>query len=347
MLLEAAFAISLAIGQDTCSIDSVSVFSSAHHVACAGDFKNWDEVLEFRDLANREGFGSNAMLQSDSSYYLSFVLFGDSAAVQTQLYRLNEILNMSLSARQITFGDVRRQHKVAIENGLDQYLILDSERAEEFILWEMHPIINLPRPDSTRVLTDVDTASNDDRFLDSINVQEENVDFASPVLGDTDSIITITSSQSTIKDSLYVVDELDTVKPDEVELSFDNSPSGIIVSDSLANPQDSSGFLANNVNGSVTDFEEVIEPNPEVAPRVKEYYEGVEFQIVFGSYEDVSTAKEYLKKLQTEGFNASIRAYRGFYRVGLIYSYYPDDELELYRSTHAPCWLVKLNIGEN
>lgn len=347
MLLEVAFAISLAIGQDTCSIDSVSVFTAAHHVACAGDFKNWDEVIEFRDLANREGFGSNAMLQSDSSYNLSFVFFGDSSAVHTQLDRLNEILKLSLSAKQITFGDVRRQYKVAIENRQGQFLILDGGRADEFIFREMHPIISLPRADSAKVFAEVDSASYDDRFLDSINVQEEIVDFASPMLDDTDSMITITSSQSTIKDSLYVVDELDTVKPDEVELSFDNSPSGIIVSDSLANPQDSSGFLVNNVNGSVTDFEEVIEPNPEVAPKVKEFYEGVEFQIVFGSYSDVSAAKEYLKKLQSEGFDAGIRAHRGFYRVGPTYSYYPDEELELYRSTHAPCWLVKLNIDGN
>lgn len=347
MLLEVAFAISLAIGQDTCSIDSVSVFTAAHHVACAGDFKNWDEVLEFRDLANREGFGSNAMLQSDSSYNLSFVLFGDSSAVHTQLDRLNEILKLSLSAKQITFGDVRRQYKVAIENRQGQFLILDSGRADEFILREMHPIISLPRADSAKVFAEVDSASYENRVIDSLKVQDQNVDFASPAQVDRDSIITITSSQSTIKDSLYVVNELEMVKPDEVELSFDNSPSGIIVSDSLANPQDSSGFLANNVNESVADYEEVSDPTPEVAPRVKEYYEGVEFQIVFGSYSDVSAAKEYLKKLQSEGFDAGIRAHRGFYRVGPTYSYYPDEELERYRSTHAPCWLVKLNIDGN
>jgi hypothetical protein len=347
MLLEVAFAISLAISQDTCSIDSVSVFTAAHHVACAGDFKNWDEVLEFRDLANREGFGSNAMLKSDSSYNLSFVLFGDSSAVHTQLDRLNEILKLSLSAKQITFGDVRRQHKVAIENRQGQFLIIDSGRADEFILREMHPIISLPRADSSKVFAEVDSAFYENRLIDSINVQDQNVDFASPVQVDRDSIITITSSQSTIKDSLYVVNELEMVKPDEVELSFDNSPSGIIVSDSLANSQDSSGYLANNVNKSITDYEEINDPTPEAAPRVKEYYEGVEFQIVFGSYSDVSAAKEYLKKLQSEGFDAGIRAHRGFYRVGPTYSYYPDEELERYRSTHAPCWLVKLNIDGN
>lgn len=347
MLLEVAFAISLAIGQDTCSIDSVSVFTAAHHVACAGDFKNWDEVLEFRDLANREGFGSNAMLQSDSSYNLSFVLFGDSSAVHTQLDRLNEILKLSLSAKQITFGDVRRQHKVAIENRQGQFLILDSGRADEFILREMHPIISLPRADSAKVFVEVDSASYENRVIDSINVQDKKVDFASHVLDNSDSIHAITSHESTYKDSLYVVNELETVEPAGVELRVENSSTILFESDSIAKTKDSSGLHVNNVNASATDTQKLNDSNPDVAPRVKEYYEGVEFQIVFGSYSDVSAAKEYLKKLQSEGFDAGIRAHRGFYRVGPTYSYYPDEELERYRSTHAPCWLVKLNIDGN
>lgn len=344
MLLEVAFAISLAIGQDTCSIDSVSVFNAAHHVACAGDFNNWDEVLEFRDLANREGFGSNAMLQSDSSYNLSFVLFGDSSAVLTQLDRLNEILKLSLTAKQITFGDVRRQHKVAIDNIQGQFLILDSGRADEFTLREMHPIIVLPRTDSAKVFAEVDSASYENRVIESINIQDQKVDFANPVLDYSDSIQAITAHESTYKDSLYVVNEFDTEELAGAELRADNSSTILFENDSFAKAQDSSAFRVINAEESITDSEKVNDSNPDVAPRFKEYYEGVEFQIVFGSYADVSTAKEYLKKLQSEGFDAGIRGHRGFFRVGPIYSYYPDEELELYRSTHAPCWLVKLNI---
>ena len=62
MLLELAVALSLTQIQDTCVIDTNSVFTRAYHVACAGNFNTWDDVIAFRYIANKEGFGGLVVL---------------------------------------------------------------------------------------------------------------------------------------------------------------------------------------------------------------------------------------------------------------------------------------------
>jgi len=347
MLLEVAFAISLATGQDTCSIDSVNVFTSTYYVACAGDFSNWSDVLDFRDLANKGGFGSNAMLRADSTYSLSFVLYGDSIAVSTQLDRLNELLKLSLRARQITYGDVRRQYPIFIDELYMPAAVLDSIDYEEISLSILHPIVHAPRKDTTFITVSYDSLTPGVANIDSIMPPSLGIDpqIESKELRDSN----IVSQDSTIEspDSLLIatneIINVD-VEQSEEESAQASEATALKVMDDVnqsldlsKNVMDTTQILERTEDLVVTDTGKVHEPSKE-----RLFVEGVSYQIVFGSYTDVASAKEYLKQLKSEGFDASIRSHKGFYRVGLLYEYYPEEELIKYRETHAPCWLVTI-----
>jgi hypothetical protein len=346
MLLEVAFAIGLATGQDTCSIDSVSVFTSTYYVACAGDFSNWSEVLDFRDLANKEGFGSNAMLRADSTYSLSFVLYGDSIAVSTQLDRLNELLKLSLSARQITFGDVRRQYPISIEFHMLAE-VLDSIDYENISLSILQPIVYAPLKDTTFITVSGDSLTPSVANIDSIMPPSLGID--PPIEPKELRDSNVVSQDSTIEspDSLLIAtNEIINVAVEQSEEESAQAPevTALKVMDDVnqsldlsKNAMDTTQIVERAEDLVVADTGKVHEPSKE-----RLFVEGVNYQIVFGSYTDVASAKEYLKQLKSEGFDASIRSHKGFYRVGLLYEYYPEEELIKYRETHAPCWLVTI-----
>jgi len=94
MLVELAIALSVMTVQDSCVIDTNSLYSNAYYTACAGNLSSWEDVLDFRLIANKEGFGSVASPSTDGAYTLSFILFGDSSTVHTQWIRLNELLGL-------------------------------------------------------------------------------------------------------------------------------------------------------------------------------------------------------------------------------------------------------------
>lgn len=346
MLLEVAFAIGLATGQDTCSIDSVSVFTSTYHVACAGDFSNWSEVLDFRDLANKEGFGSNAMLRADSTYSLSFVLYGDSIAVSTQLDRLNELLKLSLRARQITYGDVRRQYPISIEFHM-QAEVLDSIDYENISLSILRPIVYAPLKDTTFITVSGDSLTPSVANIDSI--MPPSLGIEPPIEPKELRDSNVVSQDSTIEspDSLLIAtNEIINVavEQSEEESAQASEVTALKVMDDVnqslglsKNIIDTTQIVERAEDLVVADTGKVHEPSKE-----RLFVEGVSYQIVFGSYTDVASAKEYLKQLKSEGFDASIRSHKGFYRVGLLYEYYPEEELIKYRETHAPCWLVTI-----
>jgi hypothetical protein len=58
---------------------------------------SWQEVCATRSVANKAGFGSIALKQEDESYLLRFVFKGNDRATESQLSRLNSVMETELS----------------------------------------------------------------------------------------------------------------------------------------------------------------------------------------------------------------------------------------------------------
>ena len=350
MLLELAVALSLTQIQDTCVIDSNSVYTRAYHVACAGNFNTWGEVIDFRHIANKEGFGSTAILQPDSSYELSFVLFGDSSTVYSQWIRLNELLGLNLGLRKPTIGEVKPEENIVIKSLPPRVPIVKLNVSA----WDQRVLITEPpaplmQKDTIAIVNSAPLVESvpDSAFVpyqnDSLLIEEESFTTM-------DSDQTVNEVQLEVKDSIVaqgvatsidasIIDEAkepsnDLVSAEIVEaepiLSEPTSDQVIVndqIEESVLNSQSSSD---DQTYGSIE--EEVIQDKDPFT----------NYLIVFGSYGDRQSALKHRDELRSEGILAVIKPHKSYFRVGIYYDYYPNKELAKFKKSHAPCWVATI-----
>ena len=354
MLLQLAVALSLTQIQDTCTIDSNSVYTRSCHVACAGNFNTWDDVIDFRHIANKEGFGSTAILLLDSTYELSFVLFGDSSTVYTQWLRLNDLLGISLSLRKPTIGEVRPEETVMI-TALPARMPIDKLNVS---VWDRHTLIIetslLEIGEDFGPFINEDTVQFAALLLDTANYVPENETF----LMDEETLITVDSQLDYVEfkpefqDSVFtegLTTDLDssgingrmTIKEDRLSVSIvDVEP---IVSKSISNEVIVEDYTEESVLSTESSLEEQIFDLVS-GELIREKDPITNYLIVFGSYEDRQLALKRRNELQSEGILAVIKPHKSYFRVGVYYDYYPSKELTKFKKSHAPCWVATIPI---
>ena len=92
MICELMILIGLGQGDTT----ALSQTLSSEHVAQAGIYSSWEEVLSAREAANIAGFGSISKQLEDGTFTLNYVFKGTKATASSQLERLNEVLGEEL-----------------------------------------------------------------------------------------------------------------------------------------------------------------------------------------------------------------------------------------------------------
>jgi len=357
MLLELAVALSLTQIQDTCVIDSNSVYTRAYHVACAGNFNTWDEVIDFRHIANKEGFGSTAIIQPDSSYQLSFVLFGDSSTVHSQWIRLNELLGLNLGLRKPTIGEVKPEEYTFIKlipplvpivklnvSAWDQHVLITEPlvsllQKDSISIRNLTPLVE-SAPDSAFVLNqnysllvEEESFSTVDSDQISNGVQREDKD-SIVFKGVVTSIVASNIDETKPSGNYLVSAEVDQAEPILQEPLSDQTPSDQVIVDDQIEESVLYGQspLENQTYNSIQD---------EVIQEIDTY---TNYLIVFGSYGDYSSAVKRKKELQSQGVLAVIKPYKSFYRVGTLYTYYPVKEIANFKISNPPCWVATIKI---
>ena len=353
MLLELAVALSLTQIQDTCVIDSKSVYTRAYHVACAGNFNTWDEVVDFRHIANKEGFGSTAIIQPDNSYQLSFVLFGDSSTVHSQWIRLNELLGLNLGLRKPTIGEVKPEENIVIKSLPPRVPIVKINVSA----WDQRVLITEPpapllQKDTISIVNSAPLVESvpDSAFVpyqnDGLVIEEES-------LTSLDSDQTDKEVQLEVKDTIVVqgmVTSTDASNFDETKATNNDLVLVEIVEAEpiLLEPTSDQAILNDQVEESVLNSQ---------SPSEGETYGSIEeeviqdkdpftnYLIVFGSYGDRQSALKHRNELQSEEISAVIKPHKSYFRVGVYYDYYPKKELAEFKKSHAPCWVATIKTN--
>jgi len=340
MLLELAVALSLTQIQDTCVIDTNSVFTRACHVACAGNFNTWDDVIAFRHIANKEGFGSTTILLPDSTYELSFVLFGDSSTVYSQWVRLNELLGLNLSLRKPIIDEVELEETVLITSlpprvptvklnvsVWDQPVIIAEPPApfmkEDTIkLVEAVPDPALHKPEKERFIPDEDTLTTAETGQSDFEVKFEIKD--SIVIQGLKTYL----DSSNVNENQEISDDKHLV--DTVEAKLTESKS--------INNKDQ---IEESVLTSQYSLQEQIYDSAE-SEISKEKDLFTNYLIVFGSYWDRQSALKHRNELHSQGILAVIKPHKSYFRVVVYYDYYPEKELAKFKKSHPPCWVTTI-----
>lgn len=350
MLLELAVALSLTQIQDTCVIDSNSAYTRAHHLACAGNFNTWDEVIDFRHIANKEGFGSTAIIQPDSSYQLSFVLFGDSSAVHSQWIRLNELLGLNLGLRKPTVGEVKPEENIVINSLPPRVPIVKLNVSA----WDQRVLIT--EPPALLLQKDTITIVNSAQLVESVRdsafvpYQNDSLVIEEESLTTLDSDQTDNEVQLEVKDTIVVqgvVTSTDVSNFDETKATNNDLVLVEIVEAEpiLSEPTRDQAIINDQVEESVLNSQ---------SPSEDQTYGSIEeeviqdkdpftnYLIVFGSYGDRQSALKHRNELQSEEISAVIKPHKSYFRVGVYYDYYPKKELAEFKKSHAPCWVATI-----
>jgi hypothetical protein len=363
MLVELAIALSVMTVQDSCVIDTNSLYSNAYYTACAGSLSSWEDVLDFRLIANKEGFGSVASPSTDGAYTLSFILFGDSSTVHTQWIRLNELLGLKLTLRRANFGEVNPVATIK----LPRPKTLKSIVSLNVSSWDQRrfTIKSIPPREKEPVLERIDTSFLAETRVDSAKNSQINGN-NDLLLGSNQLISTAPSKNDEVlvEDAAVASTSKDTATPARSALGLNKLN---IISDNAEttpnkkrtdNPlQDTTAYTrlgltkssALNTHqktapnrGLLQKANQEIATNEHITPGQEAHY-----FIVFGSYEDRKSATRLLKKLQVDGIQAEIKTHKAYYRVVLYFDYYPSNEKSKYSLVYGPCWIATVGTRKS
>lgn len=360
MLFGLFVALSLTTAQDSCVIDSNNVYRSAYHVACAGGLDSWEEVLDFRHIANKEGFGSVTSLRPDSSYALSFILFGDSSTVHSQWIRLNALIGFKSNLRKATFGEARPVQKTA----LSQPGAIRLTANLNVSVWNQRGLtirpletqetpINLNQGDTIATVENkVDTIKDGRLSNSAIKPRPQPIN---GVLLSKDSAVSLAplETESLLGESIDAVEfkrvadttgvitsqnNLSKRTPEDTNEESAVKPPPVVLVKKIMS--DSSQYSKTEVYRTASEESERPDFSDKHTERTKR---GTYYLIVFGSYRDRKTAARHRDRLKADGLEAEIKPHKNNFRVVLYFDYYPSKELKNYRISHPPCWVATIN----
>lgn len=360
MLFGLFVALSLTSAQDSCVIDSNNIYMSAYHVACAGDLDSWEDVLNFRHIANKEGFGSVTRLRPDSAYALSFILFGDSSTVHSQWIRLNALIGFKSNLRRPTYGEVRPVAKTSLSRNVAKRLKANLNVSA----WNQRVLTIRPpqAPKKEIYLNLADTTAIVKTEVDSIND-------GGPSEGVFKSALQPINSGLPSKDSAVSLVPIETKallgqNTDSIEFKSVVDTTGAIASQNNLSKQppedtneelvikkksvvlakktlsDSSEYSKSEMYRTVSEDSGRLNISDKHLGRIER---GTYYLIVFGSYGDRETAALHRNRLKSDGLEVEIKPNKNNFRVVIFFDYYPSKELEKYRISHPPCWVATIN----
>lgn len=318
MICELMIVIGLGQGDTT----ALSQTFAPEHVAQAGIYSSWEEVLSAREAANVAGFGSISKQLEDGTFTLNYVFKGKKATASSQLERLNEVLGEELelyvpitkslpkeTASILGNKDESKKQGIAINVSANfEKIPLEPTTPNPASVSEQE--IDVPTPPNP-----IATQLSDDQPDQQIGreLQEQTLEES-----------TFSSKAET---------EITTETDDNLALSPTKAVAGKDLSSSDKETVQDKENVAEEVKSELA--QKLIESTTST-PNNDPLY-----AIIFGSFKSKRNAIRKRDALITEGYEAVIFNNKNYYRVGIEYQEYPSKSLRAFKKQGMECWLLR------
>ena len=318
MICELMIVIGLGQGDTT----ALSQTFAPEHIAQAGIYSSWEEVLSAREAANVAGFGSISEQLEDGTFTLNYVFKGTKATASSQLERLNEVLGEKLELYvPITKPLPTNTPTISgAKDGIKKQGIAINVSAN-FEKIPLEPTTPNPASASEQEIG-VDVPSNPTATQLSDDQPDRQI-------GSELQVQTIEKSTFSSKAETETTTETN----DNLELS---PTKAVAVKDPKSSDKE-----------TVQDKENVAgEVKPELASKPTENITSRSnndplYAIIFGSFKSKRNAIRKRDALINEGYEATIFNHDNYYRVGIEYKEYPSQPLRNFKKQGMQHWLFR------
>lgn len=320
MICELMIVLGLGQGDTT----ALSQTFSPEHIAQAGIYSSWEEVLSAREAANIAGFGSISKQLEDGSFTLKYVFKGTKATASSQLERLNEVLGEEL-VLYVPITNSLPKETATISGAKDE------SKKEGIAINVSANFEKIPLEPTTPNPV-------------SVSEKEIGVDISTPP----NPIATQLSDDQPDQQTGSVLQE-QTLE----EATFDSKAETETVTE-IDNNQVLSRTKAVAVNNAKSSDKETVQDNENVVEEVKSKLaskpaESITsksnseplYAIIFGSFKSKRNAIRKRDALISQGHEATIFNHDNYYRVGIEYQEYPSQPLRTFKKQGMECWLLR------
>jgi len=318
MIYELMIVLSLGQGDTT----ALSQTFMPEHMAEAGIYASWQEVLLAREAANLAGFGSISHQLEDGTYALEYVFKGTKKTATSQLERLNKVLGENLElyvpprktllekSAKISSGTLNENQKQGIAINVSanfEKIPLESISQEPSTGINQESSEDIPEPHD--VLNKESVSSTASKKLDLKQPQ--------------------TASEESTR-----LSEAETNAP-KLEGKGENPVSSLestLTPSRKKNVQEKSAPIKKEASKQTSNDSETQPHKTREEPL---------YAIVFGSFKNKRNAINRRDALIAQGFKAKIFEYENYHRVGIEYEEYPGKALRNFKKEGIQCWLLR------
>ena len=320
MICELMIVLGLGQGDTT----ALSQTFSPEHIAQAGIYSSWQEVLSAREAANLAGFGSISKQLDDGTYTLNYVFKGTDQTATSQLERLNEVLGedlelyvpptKSLPKNTATISGTREESK---KQGIAINVSANFEKIP------LEPTTSNPVSVSEKEI-DVDVSTPPNPIATQLSDDQPDQQ--------TGSVL----QEQTHEESIPVAK---TEK--ETATEKDNNPV-LSAAKAVAVPELKSSKKETKQNNEyVVDEEKSERASKQTETKESNASNEPLYAIIFGSFKSKRNAIRKRDVLTKEGYEATIFNHDNYYRVGIEYQEYPSQPLRNFKKQGMQCWLLR------
>lgn len=317
MICELMIVLSLGQG-DTTALSQTFI---PEHIAEAGIYASWEEVLSAREAANVAGFGSISHQLEDGTYALEYVFKGTKKTATSQLERLNEVLGENLELYippTKTLPEKTANTSGTLNENQKQGIAINVSANFEKIPLES---ISQEPPASNNLESSEDITE----FTNALN--KESAPSTSSKELDLEQPQTASEESTRLSEA-----ETNAPKP---EGKGENPVSS---HESMSTPSQTKIIKDKS---TLIKKEAPQQPSNDSETQLYKTSEEPLYAIVFGSFKNKRNAINRRDALIAQGFEAKIFEYKNYHRVGIEYEEYPGKALRNFKKEGIQCWLLR------
>ena len=318
MICELMILIGLGQGDTT----ALSQTFAPEHVAQAGIYSSWEEVLSAREAANIAGFGSISKQLEDGTFTLNYVFKGTKATASSQLERLNEVLGEELELY------------VPITKSLPKETAITSGNKDE----------SKKQGIAINVSANFEKIPLEPTTPNPASVSEQEIDVPTPPnptatqLSDDqpDGQIGSELQEQTLEESTFS-SKAETETITETDDNLELSPTNAVA---VKTPKSSDKETDQDDENLAEEVKSELASKPAESIKSRSNSDPL-YAIIFGSFKSKRNAIRKRDALINEGYEATIFNHDNYYRVGIEYKEYPSQPLRNFKKQGMQHWLLR------
>jgi cell division protein FtsN len=309
----------LSLGQgDTTALSQTF---TPEHIAEAGIYASWEEVLSAREAANVAGFGSISHQLEDGTYALEYVFKGTKKTATSQLERLNEVLGENLEL--FVPPTKTLPEKTATTSGTRNENQKQGIAINVSANFEKIPLESISQESPTR--NNQDSSEDITEFTNALN--KESAPSTSSKELDLEQPQTATEESTRLSEA-----ETNAPKPEGKGENLVSSRESMSTPSQTKIIKDKSTLIKKEASQ---------QPSNDSETQPHKTNEEPLYAIVFGSFKNKRNAIIKRDALIEQGFEAKIFEYENYHRVGIEYEEYPAKALRNFKKEGIQCWLLR------